>query len=234
MAAGSSPLALRESVLHLLERSEGITTAEVGRLRDLAECLQSGDGTSKGAQLLQLLKAREDKKMVFVKYLKTLDYLAGLLSSAGVPFAVFSGGMTGPQKDQAIARFREEVPVLLSTETGGEGRNLQFCNTLINYDIPWNPMRLEQWIGRLHRIGQRRDVFVFNLCLAGSIEDHMMRILDDKIHMFQLVVGEIDTILGNLDSERDFGSVILDLWVREADEAKRRTSFERFGEDYEV
>lgn len=231
MAAGSSPLALRESVLHLLEKSEGISTAEAGRLRDLAECLQSGDGTSKGAQLLQLLKAQEDKKMVFVKYLKTLDYLAGLLSSAGVPFAVFSGGMTGLQKDQAIARFREEVPVLLSTETGGEGRNLQFCNTLINYDIPWNPMRLEQRIGRLHRIGQRRDVFVFNLCLAGSIEDHMMRILDDKIHMFELVVGEIDTILGNLDSEREFGSVILEMWVREADEAQRRASFERFGEE---
>jgi len=59
----------------------------------------------------------------------------------------------------------------------------------------------------------------------------MMRILDEKIHMFELVVGEIDTILGNLDSERDFGSVILDLWVREADEAKRRASFERFGEE---
>jgi len=231
MAAGSSPLALRESVLHLLERNGGITTAEAGRLRDLAERLRGGGGTSKGAQLLQLLKAREDKKMVFVKYLKTLEYLEGLLGSAGVPFAVFSGGMTGPQKDQAIARFREEVPVLLSTETGGEGRNLQFCNTLINYDIPWNPMRLEQRIGRLHRIGQRRDVFVFNLCLAGSIEDHMMRILDEKIHMFELVVGEIDTILGNLDSEREFGSVILDLWIREADEAKRRASFERFGEE---
>jgi superfamily II DNA or RNA helicase len=231
MAAGSSPLALRESVLRLLEKNEGITTAEADRLRDLAESLRGGEASSKGVQLLQLLKAREDKKIVFVKYLKTLEYLEGLLSSAGVPFAVFSGGITGPQKDQAIARFREEVPVLLSTETGGEGRNLQFCNTLINYDIPWNPMRLEQRIGRLHRIGQRRDVFVFNLCLAGSIEDHMMRILDDKIHMFELVVGEIDTILGNLDSERDFGSVILDLWVREADEAKRRASFERFGEE---
>lgn len=231
MAAGSSPLALRESVLHLLEKNEGITTAEAGRLRDLAERVRGGEGTSKGAQLLQLLKAGEDKKIVFVKYLKTLEYLEGLLGSAAVPFAVFSGGMTGPQKDQAVSRFREEVPVLLSTETGGEGRNLQFCNTLINYDIPWNPMRLEQRIGRLHRIGQRRDVFVFNLCLAGSIEDHMMRILDEKIHMFELVVGEIDTILGNLDSEREFGSVILEMWVREDDEEKRRASFERFGEE---
>jgi superfamily II DNA or RNA helicase len=231
MAAGSSPLALRESVLHLLEKHGGITTAEADRLRDLAESLRSGDGTSKGAQLLQLLKTREDKKMVFVKYLKTLEYLEGLLRSKGIPFAVFSGGLTGPQKDQAVARFREEVPVLLSTETGGEGRNLQFCNTLINYDIPWNPMRLEQRIGRLHRIGQQRDVFVFNLCLAGSIEDQMMRILDEKIHMFELVVGEIDTILGNLDSEREFGSLILEMWVREDDEAKRRASFERFGEE---
>jgi superfamily II DNA or RNA helicase len=231
MAAGSSPLAMRESVLHLLEKSGGITADEEERLRNLAESLQNSAETSKGMQLLQLLKTREDKKVVFVKYMKTLEYLEGLLHAEGIPFAVFSGAMTGPQKDQAIARFRDEVPVLLSTETGGEGRNLQFCNILINYDVPWNPMRLEQRIGRLHRIGQQRDVFVFNLCLAGSIEEQMMRILDEKIHMFELVVGEIDTILGNLDSDREFGSVILDMWIRESDEAKRQASFDQFGDE---
>ena len=68
-------------------------------------------------------------------------------------------------------RSATEVPVLLCTESGGEGRNLQFCNTLINFDMPWNPMAIEQRIGRIDRIGQTREVFVFNLVTRGTIED---------------------------------------------------------------
>ena len=147
---------------------------------------------------------------------------------AGVPLAV--SARSPPEEGRAIDRFREES-VLLSTETGGEGRNIQFCNTLINYDIPLESHAPRTADRRLHRIGQQRDVFVFNLCLAGSIEDHMMRILDDKIHMFELVIREIDTILGNLDSEREFGSIISRCRSRKPSRAKRRASFERFGEE---
>jgi len=149
----------------------------------------------------------------------------------GYPFAVFSGNMTPREKDISISAFRDDVPILLSTETGGEGRNLQFCNTLINYDIPWNPMRLEQRIGRLHRIGQKRDVYVFNLCMSGSIEDYMMRILDDKINMFELVIGEIDTILGNLGSDRDFSNVVMDLWAGSKDDSELKANFDQLGEE---
>src|SRR5262249_13804814 len=70
-------------------------------------------------------------------------------------FARFEGALSGPAKDAAIGKFRERVPVLLCTESGGEGRNLQFCNTLINFDVPWNPMAIEQRIGRIDRIGQQ-------------------------------------------------------------------------------
>jgi SNF2 family DNA or RNA helicase len=121
--------------------------------------------------------------------------------------------MRQAEKDAAVARFRDEADVLLSTGSGGEGRNLQFASTVINFDLPWNPMRLEQRVGRVHRIGQTREVFVFNFCQAGTIEEQLLRVLHDKINMFELVVGEMDTILGILDEDRDFSDLVLDLWL---------------------
>ena len=128
--------------------------------------------------------------------------------------------MTGPQKDAAVEAFRDEVPVLLCTESGGEGRNLQFCNTLINFDIPWNPMAIEQRIGRIDRIGQTREVFIFNLVTAGTIEDAVLRILDEKINMFELVVGEIGAILGEVDEQQQFPTLVLDAWLQETEQAR--------------
>jgi superfamily II DNA/RNA helicase len=106
------------------------------------------------------------------------------------------------------------VGVLLASETGGEGRNIQFANAIINYDLPWNPMKIEQRIGRIHRIGQAQDVFIFNFCLKDSIEEYILQILHDKINMFELVVGEVETILGNADSELDFSEVVMDIWLQ--------------------
>ena len=133
---------------------------------------------------------------------------------------MFSGDMTGPQKDAAVAAFRDRVPLLLCTESGGEGRNLQFCNTLINFDIPWNPMAIEQRIGRIDRIGQTREVFVFNLVTAGTIEDAVLRILDEKINMFELVVGEVGAILGEVDEQQEFSALVLDAWLHGTEQAR--------------
>ncbi len=103
---------------------------------------------------------------------------------------------------------------MLCSESGGEGRNLQFANTLINYDLPWNPMKIEQRVGRIHRIGQTREVFIFNLCTAGSLEARLLDLLTDKIRMFELVVGEVGSILGNLEGGEEFESLVLNLWLR--------------------
>ena len=124
---------------------------------------------------------------------------AEICRQRGVRYALFSGDLSRADKDAAIARFRDEADVLLSTGAGGEGRNLQFADTVINFDLPWNPMRLEQRVGRVHRIGQEHDVFIFNFCQAGTVEEHLLRVLHDKINMFELVVGEMDAILGSLD-----------------------------------
>ena len=121
--------------------------------------------------------------------------------------------------------------MLLASETGGEGRNIQFANSIVNYDLPWNPMKIEQRIGRIHRIGQTQDVFIFNFCQKDSIEEYILRILHDKINMFELVVGEIETILGNVDDEFDFSEVVMDLWLKNQSQSELNTAFDQLADN---
>ncbi len=186
--------------------------------------------TGKEQALLELLSRNlSEKKMVFVHHRETLHRLAELARQEEIAYVTFDGSMSGPEKDAAVVCFRDEVPLLLCTESGGEGRNLQFCNTLINFDLPWNPMTIEQRIGRIHRIGQTRDVFVFNLAVRGTLEDQVLRILDEKINMFELVVGEIGEIMGEMSEEEDFADLVFAAWV-ETTEAERETAFEQLGD----
>jgi len=180
--------------------------------------------------LIDLLKKNPaEKKIVFVRHLATLARLDLLLRAEGMRFERFTGSMSGSEKDAAVERFSQDAPLLLSTESGGEGRNLQFSNTLINFDLPWNPMAIEQRIGRLHRIGQTREVFIFNLATRNTLEDHLLGVLDEKINMFELVVGEIGAILGELEGDRDFAEMVFSAWVESA-EQERASAFERLGE----
>jgi SNF2 family DNA or RNA helicase len=133
-------------------------------------------------------------------------------------------------KDEVVESFRKDCQVMLSTDAGGEGRNLQFCNVLVNFDLPWNPMRIEQRIGRLSRIGQPRDVYIFNLSSVGSIEDEILEVLDRKINLFELVVGELDLILGRLEDDRDLEDVIMDLVGNSASDEEARERIDELGE----
>lgn len=223
--AGSSPAALRATLVRLqLERGES-----VDNLLGLAESV--GETVREKALLEILGRNQEEKKVVFVQYLKTLDSVAYLLERRGLPFALFSGDLSAKEKDEAIRRFRNDLPILLSTESGGEGRNLQFCNTLVNFDLPWNPMRIEQRIGRLHRIGQKREVFIFNLSVRETLEDHILNILENKINMFEMVIGEIEPLLGYLGEEREFEDIIMEIWMGSCDNEEARSRFEVFGQD---
>jgi SNF2 family DNA or RNA helicase len=220
-AAGSSPAAAAAALARFAARHPGDT-----EWRALAERWAAIETGGKEQALLDLLHRNPDeKKLVFVHSRETLGHLADLLSIAGLPFARFDGSLSGPQKDAAIADFRDSVPVLLCTESGGEGRNIQFCNTLINFDVPWNPMAIEQRIGRIDRIGQNREVFVFNLVTRGTLEDQLLALLEEKISMFELVVGEVGAILGGLGEERDFPELALDAWL-ELTEAGRAGAFD--------
>ncbi|MHC5748031.1 MAG: DEAD/DEAH box helicase, partial [Nostoc sp.] len=202
MRAGSSPGALADSLKQLSKRLPD------EELKSLARRAAQVKQVEKAKVLVEMLSKSSQKTLVFTTHKATSTYLAQTLLAANIPFAEFTGGMSLKQKDEAIAAFRDNVSVLLASETGGEGRNIQFANAIVNYDLPWNPMKIEQRIGRIHRIGQTQDVFIFNFCLKGSIEEYILRILHDKINMFELVVGEIETILGNVDDEFDFSEIV--------------------------
>jgi len=215
-AAGSSPAAAAVAVARFAERHPN--DAGWAALRARYEAVTTG---AKQAALLKLLSQNPtEKKLVFVHHRDSMAHLAALLRRQGLAALLFDGSMSGPEKDAAVAAFRDSGTLLLCSESGGEGRNLQFCNTLINFDIPWNPMAIEQRIGRIDRIGQTREVFVFNLVTAGTIEDAMLRILDEKINMFELVVGEVGAILGEIDEQQDFSSMMLDAWLQTTEESR--------------
>jgi superfamily II DNA or RNA helicase len=215
-AAGSSPAAAAAAITRLTERKAA--NKEWKTLLRRYGALQSG---AKEQELLELLARNPaEKKMVFVHHRESMAHLVLLLRTRGKRFATFDGSMSGPEKDAAVADFRDSGEILLCSESGGEGRNLQFCNTLINFDIPWNPMAIEQRTGRIDRIGQTREVFVFNLATTGTIEDRVLRILDDKINMFELVVGEVGAILGELDEQQEFSTMVLDAWLQETEDAR--------------
>ncbi len=223
-----------EALIPTLERMSAKTEHPAslrGVLAILSDQARQIQDRSKAAALVKLLGQITDKVVVFTGFRETLRFLAGLLREQGLEVAELHGGMRRLEKEEQVRLFMNSAQILVSTETGSEGRNLQFCRYLVNYDLPWNPMRIEQRIGRIHRLGQTRDVYIYNLSAAGTIESYILELLDAKINMFQLVVGELDMILGNLKEKKDFEDIVLDIWSQSADEAELRRSMDSLGED---
>ena len=179
--------------------------------------------------LLKILGRLEGKVIIFTGFTETQRYLATRLGEAGWTVAELHSGLRRQEKEEQVRLFSGDVHILVSTETGSEGRNLQFCHQMINFDLPWNPMRIEQRIGRIHRLGQDHDVQIYNLAAAGTIEAHILDILDAKINMFQLVVGELDMILGNLKEKRDFEDLLMDIWAGSPDDAVVQAQMDDLG-----
>ena len=185
-------------------------------------------GSAEGAAVPPAATA--EKVLVFVAFLRTQEHLAGVLAGAGVPHALYHGTLTRREKEAAIEAFRTDVPVLVSTEAGGEGRNLQFCHQMVNFDLPWNPMEIEQRLGRLHRIGQEHDVTVVNLVAKGTVEERVLSVLEAKINLFELVVGELDMILGRIEDDYDLERVVFDAHVQSRDMDELGARLEEVGD----
>ncbi|MCM3080249.1 DEAD/DEAH box helicase [Brevibacillus invocatus] len=167
-------------------------------IMELVELIKRIDTHSKAAKTVELIQQINDKVIIFTEYRATQNYLQKYLHDHGITSVPFRGGFKRSKKDWMTDLFQNRAQVLIATEAGGEGINLQFCNQVINYDMPWNPMRVEQRIGRVHRLGQKRDVHIYNLSTVGTIEEHILNLLYEKIDLFEMVIGELDDIVERL------------------------------------
>ena len=180
---------------------------ELSRIDQVIGLLERIDIDSKARtfvkELGELFRADPDAKViVFTEFRETQDMLFELCSDQGWTAHRFHGQLSPIQKDDAIDFFRvgSGPQVLVSTEAGGEGRNFQFAHILVNYDLPWNPMRVEQRIGRIDRIGQEHPVIIFNFHVQGTIEGRILDVLESRIGLFEESIGGLDPILGDAEA----------------------------------
>ena len=170
---------------------------EVKRLFQLADSLKNHK-EAKFGELLAVLDSsdviREDdeKLLIFTEHLDTLNSLAQRLEEKGYAIATIHGGMDVDMRKQAQRQFRMQAKIMVATDAAGEGINLQFCRYLINWDLPWNPNRLEQRMGRIHRYGQKDDVYVYNLVAQNTREGAVL----------EKVLAKMDTMREQMGSDR--------------------------------
>lgn len=221
----SSAAAVCETLGRLSEQTE----QQAWPIEELASLAASVQAASKVDAVCRIVEKARDKVIIFTEFIESQRLITEGLRARGAQVVEFKGSMTAAEKNRAVQEFQGDAQVLVSTESGGEGRNLQFCNVMINYDLPWNPMLIEQRIGRIHRLGQTREVFVFNLAAKGTIESYILDLLTNKIRMFELVVGELDLILGNMETDETFEGRLRKIWFGSSDEAEARRKLSEFG-----
>ncbi len=176
--------------------AESPAKAKVWEIVDIIRRIKAN---TKAEHTMKLIEAIQDKVIVFTEYRATQESLLMHLKKHNIIAVPYRGGMNRGKKDWMMDLFRGRAQVMVATEAGGEGINLQFCHNIINYDLPWNPMRVEQRIGRIHRLGQQNDVNIYNLSTKGTIEEHILSLLHEKINMFEMVIGGLDTIVEKLE-----------------------------------
>lgn len=199
----------------------GSERADVERLVGLARRALGAGIDAKARHLLDLLGllARDEadpgaKAVVFTEFLPTQAMLLDVLAGSGIPAVAVSGRMSIAERQEAQQAFRDEARVLVSTDAGGEGVNLQFAHVVVNYDLPWSPTRIEQRIGRVDRIGQQRDVAAHNLVLEASIDARVLAVLEEKLAVIlaELGVDKAGDVLATAEAgvEELYTAAILD------------------------
>jgi ERCC4-related helicase len=157
--------------------------------------------------LVKLKKEGHKKFIIFTQFRTTQDYLVEVLHDFKV--ISFHGSLSADQKEDAILEFKGDGEILICTEAGGEGRNLQFANILFNYDLPWSPLKIEQRIGRIHRFGQKDNVYIFNFASKDTVAERILEVLTNKIQLFENSIGASDDLLGTIEDELDFNSSLM-------------------------
>ena len=224
----SSAAAVKSTLDRLCESDDLLPEKKI-LIEQIAQLAGSVQTTSKVDAVCKIIEKAQDKVIIFTEFIESQKIIMNRLKERGIAVVEFNGGLTSAEKNQVIKEFQDNAQVLVSTESGGEGRNLQFCNVMINYDLPWNPMLIEQRIGRIHRLGQTREVFVFNLAAQDTIEAYILDLLANKIKMFELVIGELDLILGNIETKDTFEGMLRKIWLESKDNNELKKKLSDFG-----
>ena len=197
------------------ERTNGHSRIENSEREAAKRLLQAmdrlGSQDTKFAQFLDALRKLEVefagqgvplKIIVFSYFKRTLDYLNRRLADSGYAkqCVMIHGDINPKIRERTVERFRDkpEIKILLSSEVGSEGLDFQFCNVMFNYDLPWNPMKVEQRIGRLDRYGQKSDkILIYNFSTKNTIDDIILERLYYRINLFERYIGDLEVILGD-------------------------------------
>lgn len=158
-----------------------------------------------------LSEDRDQKIIIFTEFVGTQKYLKNLLENRGFSVSVLNGSMSIDERNEALQEFKTKTSIFISTDAGGEGLNLQFSNIIINYDLPWNPMKIEQRCGRADRIGQQRDVHIYNFIVADTVENRVREVLEEKLSVIfkELGVDKYSDVLDSEVAELDFTEVYM-------------------------
>ncbi len=187
----SSSTAASKTALYKMMMNKMLTEERYNDLVGIANGIKID---SKLSHLLKIIEGNSSKFLIFTEFYATQDYVASHLRNLGHSVTLFNGKLDHNQRRDSVNEFRENAQIMISTSAGGEGQNFQFCHNIVNYDLPWNPMKVEQRIGRVHRIGQTTDVQIFSYALEGTIEAYILDLLYTKIELFQMALGEMDLL----------------------------------------
>lgn len=223
--ATSSKEAVYLTCKNMLEKNDTPSPILNEIINGVIERINRIQKNSKAEKALELIQTINDKVIIFTEYRATQLYLQWFLKQHGIQSVPFRGGFRRGKKDWMRELFQNHAQVFIATEAGGEGINLQFCNHVINYDLPWNPMRLEQRIGRVHRLGQKNDVYIYNFATKNTVEEHILKLLYEKIDLFERVIGELEDILTRLDFG-DFEEHLADIFQHSDTEGEMKVKLE--------
>jgi hypothetical protein len=201
------------------------------RADQLAQRARAVTDHAKLDHLARYLADTPDRVIVFSEHLPTLNLLKHRVEAIGRPAITFTGSLSRVERGHQLTRFRAEPEsVFLTTRVGSEGLNLQFCNRIVNYELPWNPLLVERRIGRVQRIGQEREVHILNLAAEATIEMHVLRLLDRKIRLFELDTGGLDLTLGEFGGAETLEHRLADAWLGSESDAAFERALETIGD----
>jgi SNF2 family DNA or RNA helicase len=218
------------TLFKLFQRSERDAEEISPEVAHLVDLLRAVRRQSKVDRAIQLIKKIGEKVILFTEYRATQEMILRCLAAENIPAVPYRGGFARNKKDWMMELFQKRAQVMVATEAGGEGINLQFCRHIINYDMPWNPMRVEQRIGRVHRLGQTRDVHIYNFATKNTIEEHIIWLLHEKINMFEMVIGELETILERLKLKDSLEQRLMQIMLEAEDDRQIRRKLSALGE----